>query len=83
MTGSVSYIAVFIFAFFAASYLIARYTDNSPTEPLIFLLSVGLSLVWPLTLPLAVVGLLLFVIARMADALAAKQKRENDERNER
>ena len=74
MTGYIVYMAVFTITFFAASFLIARCTYESPTEPSNFLMSVGLSLMWPLTLPLAVTIYLLFVLARMAEALAEKRK---------
>ena len=69
-TGLIAYIAVFIFTFFTASFLIARHTDESPTEPSNFLVLVGVSLVWPLTLPLAGATLLLFGIAMLANRLA-------------
>jgi hypothetical protein len=69
-TVLIAYIAVFIFTFFAASFLIARCTYESPTEPTNFFLLVGASLVWPLTLPLAGVTLLLFGMAMLANKLA-------------
>jgi hypothetical protein len=74
MTGWIAYTAVFIFTFFAGSFLIARFAHESPTEPSNFMMLVGASLAWPLTLPLAGAIFFLFVIARMADALAEKMK---------
>lgn len=71
-TGLMAYIAVFVFTFFAASFMMARCTDESPTEPTNFFMLVGLSLVWPMTLPLAGAGLLLLGIARLASALAGR-----------
>ena len=73
MTGQVgltAYMAVFVFTFFVASFLVARCAGESPTEPENFLLLVGTSLVWPVTLPLAGVIFLLFGIACLADKLA-------------
>ena len=66
------YIAVFAFTFFAASFLIARCTHESPTEPFNFTLLVGVSLVWPLTVPLAVAIILLLGIASLAKRLAGR-----------
>lgn len=68
--GSMAYIAVFIFTFFAGSCLVARCAHESPTEPTNFTLLVGVSLVWPITLPLAVAIFLLLCIARLAKNLA-------------
>lgn len=68
--GLMAYIAVFIFTFFAGSFLVARCAHEPPTEPSNFLLLVGASLVWPLTLPLAVAVFLLFSIARLVEGLA-------------
>lgn len=68
--GLMAYIAVFIFTFFAGSFLIARITCESPTEPDNFLLLMGMSLVWPIALPLTVTVFLLFGIARLAEKLA-------------
>lgn len=74
MTGWIAYTAVFTFTFFAASFLLARFTCESPTEPSNFMILIGVSLVWPLTLSLAGAVFMLFVIARMADALADKMR---------
>lgn len=71
-TGLMVYTAVFVFTFFAASFLVALCADESPTEPGNFLLLVGASLAWPITLPLAGVVLLLLGIARLASALAGR-----------
>ena len=68
--GLTAYIAVFVFTFFAASFLVARCADESPTEPGNFLLLVGASLAWPITLPLAGAAFLLLCIARLAERLA-------------
>ena len=71
-TGLIAYIAVFVFTFFAASFLMARCTYESPTEPNNFFLLVGVSLVWPLTVPLAVAIFLLLGIASLAKRLAGR-----------
>ena len=70
--GLTAYIVVFIFTFFAASFLVARCAGESPTEPTNFTMLVGASLVWPLTLPLAVAIFLLLGIACLADNLASR-----------
>ena len=71
-TAIMVYIAVFVFTFFAASFLIARCTYESPTEPCNFTLSVGVSLVWPITVPLAGAIILLLGIASLANRLAGR-----------
>lgn len=71
-TALMVYIAVFVFTFFAASFLIARCPYESPTEPVNFTLSVGVSLVWPITVPLAVTIILLLGIASWAKRLAGR-----------
>lgn len=71
-TALIAYIAVFVFTFFAASFLISRCTYESPTEPVNFTLLVGLSLVWPITLPLGGAIILLLGIASLAKRLAGR-----------
>ena len=70
--GLMAYIAVFIFTFFAGSFLVARLTHESPTQPTNFSLLVGASLVWPITLPLTGAIFLLYGIASLAAALAGR-----------
>lgn len=71
-TVGMVYIAAFIFTFSAGSFLIARCAHESPTEPTKFMLLVGVSLIWPITLPLAVVIFLLLGIARWVSELAGR-----------
>ena len=71
-TGLMAYIAVFIFTFFAGSFLVARCAHESPTKPTYFTLLVGASLVWPITVPLVVVIFLLYGIACLADDMAGR-----------
>ena len=68
----IAYIAVFIFTFSAGSFLVARFTHESPTSPTNFGLLVGASLIWPITLPLSVVIFMLLCIAWLADNLAVR-----------
>lgn len=68
--GLKAYIAICIFTFFVSSFLVARCTHESPTEPTNFSLLVGASLVWPISLPLAIVIFLFFSIAWLAAELA-------------
>lgn len=72
--GLMAYIAVFLFTFFAGSFLVARSTHMSPTEPTNFALLVGSLLVWPLALPLAGAIFLLIGIAMLAEKLAGGSK---------
>lgn len=74
MSGIVAYIAVFLFTFFAESFLFARHLHADPTEPLNFLMLVGLSLVWPITIPLTTAIPLLVYIAKFATKLAGGAK---------
>jgi len=66
----VAYIAVFLFTFFAGSFMISRYCEESPTEPSNFLILAGASLIWPITFPLTTVIILLLFIAKLATALS-------------
>lgn len=71
-TGLMVYIAVYIFTLFAVSFIVARYTDESVTDPDKFLVLVIASLRWPLILPLAGAGLLLFGMVYLVDKLTGK-----------
>ena len=71
-TGLMAYIAVFVFVFFTGSSMLARLADESPTKPINFLFLVGASLIWPITLPLAVAVFLLFGIARLAENMPGR-----------
>jgi len=68
--GLTAYMVVFVFTFFGASFVVARCSNESPMAPENFLLLVGLSLVWPITLPLAGAIFLLLGIACLAEKLA-------------
>jgi hypothetical protein len=68
--GLVAYIVAFLFTFFAASFLVARYNYEDPTEPLNFLLLVGASLIWPISVPLTIAIMLLLFIAKLAVGLS-------------
>ena len=70
--GLMAYIFVFVFVFFAGSSMLARLANKSPTEPINFTMLVGVSLIWPITLPLAVVIFLLFGIARLAENMSGR-----------
>lgn len=70
--GLTAYIVVFVVTFFAGSFLIARCTYESPTHPTNFTLLVGVSLVWPITLPLTGAIFLLLGIACLASRLAGR-----------
>ena len=70
--GMMAYVAVFIFTFFASSFLVARCTHESPTEPTNFGVLIGTSLVWPIAVPLTVAIFLLFGIACLAKSLASR-----------
>lgn len=70
MSGIVAYIVVFLFTFFAASLMVARYGNESPMEPSIFLTLVGASLIWPITITLTTVIILLIFIAKLAVILS-------------
>ena len=77
MSGIAAYIVVFVFTFFAGSFLLARYgseSDESPTEPENFLMLVGASLIWPLTVPLTTAIMLLIYIAKWATRLSGGAK---------
>lgn len=74
MSGIVAYIVVFLFIFFAASLMVARYGNESPTEPPTFLALVAASLLWPITLPLTMVIILLIFIAKLAVILSGGAK---------
>ena len=74
MSGIVAYIVVFLFTFFAASFMVARYSYEDPTNPPTLLLLAGASLAWPITVPLSTVILLLFCIAKLADRLSRGTK---------
>ena len=66
----VVYIVVFLYTFFVACFMVARYADASPMEPSNFLILVGASLIWPITLPLTVVITLLLFVAELATKLS-------------
>jgi hypothetical protein len=72
--GFSAYMVVFLFTFFAASFIVSRYSYDHPTDPPIFLLLTGGSLIWPITVPLAVLILLLLGIAELAVRLAGGAK---------
>ena len=74
MSGIVAYIVVFFFTFFAGSFMVARFGDESPTAPSIFLMLVGASLIWPITIPLTTAILLLICIAKLAIKLSGGAK---------
>ena len=67
-----AYIVVFIFTFFAGSFMVARCTYESPTHPTNFTLLMGASLIWPITLPLTGAIFLLLGIACLAEKLAGR-----------
>lgn len=69
----VVYIVVFLFTFFAGSFMVSLNKDN-PTNPHTFLMLVGASLVWPITVPLTVSILILLVIAKLAITLSGGGK---------
>lgn len=71
-TELMAYMAICIFTFFIGSFLVARCTHASPTEPTNFGLLVGASFIWPIALPLAVAVFLFFIIAWLAEELASK-----------
>lgn len=73
MSGIV-YVVVCLFTFFAGNFFVARYGYEDPTEPSNLLLLAGASLVWPITVPLALAILLLFGIAKLAVRLAGGAK---------
>lgn len=66
----VLYIVILLLTFFAASFLVARYTYESPTAPTNVLLLAGVSLVWPITVPLFTAIFLLVGIAQLAKELS-------------
>ena len=73
MIGIVSYIVVFLFTFFVGSFMVAHNSYKDPTEPHTFIPLVGASLVWPITIPLVVITLLLIGIAKLAIILSIKR----------
>lgn len=68
--GLMAYIAILLLTFFASSFLVARYSYESPTEPTNLLLLAGVSLVWPITVPLFMAILLLVGIAQLAKEMS-------------
>lgn len=74
MNGMVVYIVIFLFTFFAGSFMVARYGDESPTKPLNFLMLVGASLIWPITVPLTLGIILLLSIAKLATILSGGEE---------
>ena len=74
MSSLVAYIVVFVFAFFAGSFILVRYGHEDPTEPSNFSLLVGASLIWPITIPLTTTVLLLLCIAKLAINLSEGMK---------
>lgn len=75
VSGSIAYIVVFLFTFFAACFVVARCCSlHDPTDPGMFLLLLGLALVWPVTVLLSTAGFILFVIARLAEILSGRWK---------
>ena len=74
MSDIVAYIVVFLLTFFAGCFSVARYSSDDPTEPLNFIMLVGLSLIWPITVPLTTAILLLFCIAKLATRLSGGAK---------
>lgn len=70
--GLAAYIVVFIFTFFAGSFLIARCAHESPTEPTNFALLMGASLIWPIALLLVGAIFLLLWMACLAEKLAGR-----------
>ena len=71
MISLIVYTVVFLLTFFAASYMIARfsYCDN-PTDSDTFLVLVAVALAWPLAIPVAAAIFLLLGIATLAETLA-------------
>lgn len=74
MSGIVAYIVVLLFTFFAASFMVARYSYEDPTDPPTLLLLACASLMWPITIPLAAAIILLIYIAKLATELAGGAK---------
>ena len=71
MIGSIVYIAVFLLVFFVSSFVVSKYSNcYEPTRPDTFLLLVGVTLIWPVTVPLGMMILLLHGIARLAEIMA-------------
>ena len=70
MSGIVAYIVVFFFAFFVGIFMVARYGNESPMNPPIFLMLVGASLIWSITVPLTTAIMLLIYIAKWATRLS-------------
>ena len=70
----VVYIVVLLFVFFAASFIVARYSNDGPTDTPNFILLVGASLAWPISVPLTAAILLLFYVAKLADRLSGGAK---------
>lgn len=68
------YAVVSLFTFFVASFMVSRYTYDDPTNPPTLLLLAGASLMWPITIPLALSLLLLLCIATLAIRLARGAK---------
>ena len=72
--GFAAYMVIVLFTFFAASFIVARHTYECPTDPPVFLLLTGASLIWPITIPLAALILLLPGIAQLAVRLSGGEE---------
>ena len=74
MIVPIIYVVVFLLTFFMASFAVARYYCEDPTDPGTFFLLVGYALMWPVTVPLFAAIFLLMGIAMLAEKLSGGTK---------
>lgn len=70
MSGVVAYMVVSLLAFFAGSFIVARYYHEDPMYPPLFLMLVGASLIWPITLSLVTAIVLFMLMGKLATRLS-------------
>jgi len=70
VSGVVAYMVVSLLTFFAGSFIVARYCHEGPMYPPYFLILVGVSLIWPITLSLTAAIILFILAAKLATRLS-------------